>query len=220
MMPTTDSEHRHLRPRPRGTDILPRPPAWTAQALCAKVGSPEDWSPHPSDTDTTAAAVEVCERCPVRERCLEDAMALPRLAEGTIRGGLTEDDRRKLHRRRRRQAGPDVEMVPALEAARMLQALSADGYGRDVLGRESGLTRWAVAKIRDGAPDALIESRVLERIRSTYKRLSARRPARGSHALQAQRYAAAQGWAPSASWVGVNMADPDSRPRARTAHAA
>ncbi|MET9713373.1 WhiB family transcriptional regulator [Nocardiopsis alba] len=218
---TTNTEHRHLRPRPRGEDLLPRPPAWTRAALCAKVGSPSDWSPDPSDTEAAEAAIEVCGHCPVRAQCLADALARPRLAQGTIRGGLVDVARQSLHRRRLRQTAPSVATVPVLEARRMVRALSADGYGRDVLCRESGLSRSTVVKIRDGAGGgAGIESWVLDRIRSAYKRLSSRRPARGSHTLKAQRYAAARGWAPSAAWAGVDMADPDSRPRVHDIDAA
>lgn len=48
------------------------------------------------------AAKEICARCPVAGRCLEDALA--RDDRYGIRGGLTEDERRRM-RRRLRQAG-------------------------------------------------------------------------------------------------------------------
>lgn len=215
------TDHRHLRPRPRGADLLPRPPAWTREALCAKIGSPSDWSPDPSDTEAAEAAIEVCGHCPVRDLCLEDALARPRLAQGTIRGGMVDADRQSLHRRRRRQDPRPRTMVPVVEARRMVRALSADGYGQGTLARESGLSRSTLAKVREGADlDVLIESWVADRLRTVYRRLSRRTPDPGAHTLRARGYAAARGWVSSAAWSGVDMADPDSRPRVDVVDAA
>ncbi|MFE6305191.1 WhiB family transcriptional regulator [Nocardiopsis sp. NPDC057823] len=92
-----------LRPRPRGTDLLPAPPRWATQALCARIGRPGDWYPDEDDHDATAAAIEVCERCPVRTACLEAAMASRWLEHG-IWGGATRADRRRLRRNRKNAA--------------------------------------------------------------------------------------------------------------------
>lgn len=87
------------RVAPAGTAPWPAPPPWVAQALCAKVGRPADWHPADSDLDAIDAAREVCERCPVRLECLEDAMSARGLRTG-IWGGLTLPERRRLRRAR------------------------------------------------------------------------------------------------------------------------
>lgn len=46
------------------------------------------------------AAKAVCERCPVREQCLEFALATGQ--DAGVWGGLSEDERRSLKRRRAR----------------------------------------------------------------------------------------------------------------------
>ncbi len=70
---------------------------WRAQAACRGV-DPELFFPEPSEEPLVkaqvAAAKAVCRPCPVRERCLADA--LERLPHG-IAGGLTEQERRRLH---------------------------------------------------------------------------------------------------------------------------
>lgn len=103
-MTATDPRYRQLRTRNRGTDLVPRAPAWTAQAVCARVGQPADWEPDPGDAEAVQAAVQACAHCPVRSECLEDALARPELARGSIRGGLTEPQRRRLQRSRTRSA--------------------------------------------------------------------------------------------------------------------
>ena len=103
----------------------------------------------------------------------------------------------------------------------MVRALSADGYGQGTLARESGLSRSTLAKVREGADlDVLIESWVADRLRTVYRRLSRRTPDPGAHTLRARGYAAARGWVSSAAWSGVDMADPDSRPRVDVVDAA
>lgn len=214
MTPTTNTEHRHLRPRPRGEDLLPGPPAWTRKAVCAKIGRPEDWSPDPADREAVEAALEVCGRCPVRGRCLDDALALPRLAQGTIRGGMTEHQRRNEHRRRNRArataAGRDK--VNALEAVRMVRALSADGRSRVEMAFAADVSLATIGKLRDGA--TVIEANIAERIRAAYRILSEKPVTETAHTSRNRNHAAACGWARSADWVGMDMADPDSRPHA------
>ena len=67
---------------------------WQERALCAQV-DPEAF--FPDKGATTRDAKRVCQSCPVRSECLEDAL---RHNEGFgIRGGLTERERRHLKRR-------------------------------------------------------------------------------------------------------------------------
>lgn len=81
-----------------------RPAAWMEQARCAQV-DPELWFPAKGQPVKTAKAV--CARCPVRQECLEFALAgadsWMGLAHG-VWGGLTEAERRVLRRERRAAA--------------------------------------------------------------------------------------------------------------------
>ena len=51
--------------------------------------------------EQSAAAKQVCTSCPVREECLEFALATNQ--DAGIWGGLNEDERRTLRRQRQRQ---------------------------------------------------------------------------------------------------------------------
>lgn len=60
-------------------------PAWTTDAPCAHVANPEAWFPvvgTPAHDSQEAAAREVCSRCPVREKCLEFALAIETRPDG------------------------------------------------------------------------------------------------------------------------------------------
>lgn len=87
---------------------------WREQALCARpdmAAYRDAFFAHPTDTDTTALAKRICAACPVREACLQAALA----EEGGrghhdrfgIRGGLGPRGRRNRYeaaRRARRKA--------------------------------------------------------------------------------------------------------------------
>lgn len=66
---------------------------WTAHALCG--GRPDDLFVEGASRQRTAR--ELCERCPVRRKCLVDALD-NRITFG-VWGGLTERERRGLVRR-------------------------------------------------------------------------------------------------------------------------
>ena len=74
---------------PRRGLILPG--AWVARALCAQA-DPDVWFPDEEDHDTTAAAIAVCARCPVRPQCLAHALATGE--RHGVWGGLTARQRR------------------------------------------------------------------------------------------------------------------------------
>jgi WhiB family redox-sensing transcriptional regulator len=70
---------------------------WRSRAACRDV-DPELFFPVGKSGPALlqiAEAKAVCRRCPVRDACLADA--LERIPDG-IAGGLTEDERRTLHR--------------------------------------------------------------------------------------------------------------------------
>jgi WhiB family redox-sensing transcriptional regulator len=64
--------------------IIAAPPAWHADAACR--GLPREWF-FPGLGQSTRRAVAVCNTCPVRTECLDEALADPELDHG-IRAGL------------------------------------------------------------------------------------------------------------------------------------
>jgi WhiB family transcriptional regulator, redox-sensing transcriptional regulator len=74
---------------------------WRQQARCRGADS-ELFYPAGEDLAAAEPAKRICARCPVREPCLEYALAT-REKHG-VWGGLTERERRRVLRRRRRSA--------------------------------------------------------------------------------------------------------------------
>ena len=74
---------------------------WELSAACRKLGETEIF--FPSRGESCELAKSICKGCPVREDCLEHA-----LANGEkfgIWGGYSERDRRKMRRRRNPRQG-------------------------------------------------------------------------------------------------------------------
>ncbi|MFF8409023.1 WhiB family transcriptional regulator [Streptomyces omiyaensis] len=82
-------------------------PDWRALAACLGV-DPDLMFPDPGNKSGTARAKSLCSRCPVRDRCLADAMADERGKREEnrhgVRGGLTSAQRYHLHNRNRMKA--------------------------------------------------------------------------------------------------------------------
>ncbi len=74
---------------------------WRKRAACRGVDV-EIFFPEADDDVEAEAAKAVCEMCPVRQACLEHALA-HREREG-IWGGATERERRRILRQRRKSA--------------------------------------------------------------------------------------------------------------------
>ena len=72
---------------------------WQTRALCAQVDH-EMW--YPEKGGATKDAKRICGMCPVREECLEYALA--REERYGVWGGKSERERRKIMRERRRWA--------------------------------------------------------------------------------------------------------------------
>ena len=70
---------------------------WRQQAACRGL-DPDVF--YPGDDDEADIAKSVCQRCAVRETCLEHALSV-REKEG-VWGGCTEKERRRIIRQRRR----------------------------------------------------------------------------------------------------------------------
>jgi WhiB family redox-sensing transcriptional regulator len=68
---------------------------WREQAACRGM-NPNWWYPHTSDS-LTAAGYTICRRCPVRQECLEYALAND---EPGIWGGVSHRRRMKMTRGR------------------------------------------------------------------------------------------------------------------------
>jgi WhiB family transcriptional regulator, redox-sensing transcriptional regulator len=83
---------------------------WRLEALCAQ-SDPESF--FPDKGGSARAALEVCERCPVRAECLN--FALENDERFGIWGGTTERQRREL-RRQQQEARDGVGHVPGLTA--------------------------------------------------------------------------------------------------------
>jgi WhiB family redox-sensing transcriptional regulator len=73
--------------------------AWRQQAACRGL-DPQIF--YPATDEEAETAKSVCQRCAVRETCLEHALTV-REKEG-IWGGCTERERRRIIRQRRRSA--------------------------------------------------------------------------------------------------------------------
>ena len=59
-------------------ESLPEPLADPSRAVCGSVGKPQDWYPEPGDPDyeeKVATAIEACGFCPLRDECLQKALA-------------------------------------------------------------------------------------------------------------------------------------------------
>ena len=74
---------------------------WRKRAACRGIDV-EIFFPETDDDADTEAAKAVCEVCPVRQACLEHALA-QREREG-VWGGTTERERRRILRQRRKSA--------------------------------------------------------------------------------------------------------------------
>jgi len=75
--------------------------SWRQFARCRGV-DPETFYPVSDDDEAAQPAKEICEVCPVREPCLE--YALTTREKNGVWGGLTERERRRLLRQRRKTA--------------------------------------------------------------------------------------------------------------------
>lgn len=79
------------------TDVIQRP-GWQQRALCKGVGS----LMFPNNKLEVDEALKACNRCPVREDCLEYALSLN--LEHGVWGGTSERERRRIKRQRKLEA--------------------------------------------------------------------------------------------------------------------
>lgn len=73
---------------------------WRDAAACQRT-SPSIFYPTEGDYAAVDAAKAICAGCPVREACLDDALAH---RDSGVWGGTTEDERERIRRARRKAA--------------------------------------------------------------------------------------------------------------------
>lgn len=76
-------------------------PQWHKQAACKDAKDPDLWHPEPGERDREVRAKKICERCPVKKECLEDALSRPVAKDYGIWGGTSANERIKIRRRRK-----------------------------------------------------------------------------------------------------------------------
>ena len=89
----------HLDPTPVPRFMASADDRWRDDAACL-TADPEMFFPEPADHVSAAAAVAVCNTCPVTDACLRDALETGE--QHGIRGGLTPRHRAQLRTDRRR----------------------------------------------------------------------------------------------------------------------
>lgn len=68
---------------------------WKAKGLCRSEGEPRWWFPEPPfKAAKEKKAVEICQRCPIREKCRDEALAARETAG--VWGAMTEAELREL----------------------------------------------------------------------------------------------------------------------------
>ena len=81
------------------SDLMWEPDAsWRESAACSGVGS-DTFFPASEEQPAAEAAREICSECPVREACLQYALATNQAAG--VWGGLDSGERRRMRRRLR-----------------------------------------------------------------------------------------------------------------------
>ena len=86
-------------PYPRPTWDDPTPEGWRLQVACRNM-DPDIF--FPTRGADLAPALAVCRGCPVREPCLEYALAAPNLGDCGCGGGTSERQRRRIRSQRAR----------------------------------------------------------------------------------------------------------------------
>ncbi|WP_312870613.1 WhiB family transcriptional regulator [Streptomyces himalayensis] len=136
--------------------LLPAAPDWHGNSLCSGPeydGQRDMWFPKQTSTDEIREAKSVCYRCPVIRECL--AWAFQHGEDRGIWGGLTEWERRRIHKRRRPKTGqgagvnaPGKRQAPAMKRE-PAKCGTRSGYQRH---RKNGET--ACGACRDANADA------------------------------------------------------------------
>lgn len=102
--------------------------------------------------------------------------------------------------------------VDSIGTVRRLQALTAAGWSSAELGRQAGMTRCALNRLRAYVDGTGRVRRVThDRVAYMYDRLWHVTPT-GRYQARSERHAARAGWAAPWQWDGLNMDDPNTAP--------
>ncbi len=94
---------------------------------------------------------------------------------------------------------------------RRLQALTASGWSSSQLGDRLGVSKSAVAQLRSTGQARVLATTAVD-IAALYEACWWRTPP-GRYQARAERYAEARDWVPPWRWDGVDLDDPEARPR-------
>jgi len=123
--------------------------SWLEAAACGRHPVPDLWYPEGAEASRHAARAQaICRWCPVRVACLD--VALETDDRHGIRGGLTEDERVKLHNKRRTRLDPD--RVAAALAGRRIPLTLPEQRAVAFEGAAIGISRKRLALILDADP--------------------------------------------------------------------
>lgn len=135
---------------------------WQQQGLC-RAEDPDLFFPtgaSPQAVEQTVQAKQVCARCPVIEECLRWAMGTHQ--DIGVLGGLSENERRNLHRRKARRYG--ASEIPAAQQIlnyRMdeFKAAQERGLSEAEIARELGTNVQTVNNVLEALTTAALEAK-------------------------------------------------------------
>jgi WhiB family redox-sensing transcriptional regulator len=126
------------------------PPDWTLDAECTRPGTdPALFYPSKGGSQIDRKALSICAACPVREECLEDAIAYESGKVGAeeirpeaygVRGGMVAKDRRRLIQQRN---VAEQEAKREAAVADYVAGLPVDSIMAKHHVAQSTVTRWA-----------------------------------------------------------------------------
>lgn len=109
---------------------LPDAERWTTGAACAEDGVGPMF-PHPQDAEGIQYAKSICATCPIKATCLETA--LENNERFGVWGGLTEDERYALRRKRSAQVARAARKTPSVPPRQPNQTHRKDIDGVDTV---------------------------------------------------------------------------------------
>jgi WhiB family redox-sensing transcriptional regulator len=167
-----------------------------------------------------AAAKRVCNGCPALTPCREYALTVPE--RYGVFGGMDADERKAERRNRQRRITPapkpgakkpPVSRVSATGTRRRLQALAVAGHGTTRVCTAIGMGRAGhLHLIREGSSKT-VSVDLAEAVKRIVPVLLEEPPSKKAVRGDTRAAAIAAGWLPLEAWEGVDIDDPDARPR-------
>ncbi|MFL1427111.1 MULTISPECIES: WhiB family transcriptional regulator [unclassified Nocardiopsis] len=172
----------------------------------------------------TERAKRTCAGCPALVPCREWALAAPE--RYGVWGGMDAEERKAERRNRQRRVAPTpgpaekkpaVPRVPAAGTRRRLQALALAGHGTTRVCTAIGMGRAGhLHMIREGDAKT-VPADLADAVRRILPVLLGTPPSVKAARGDTRAAAVAAGWLPAEAWDGVDIDDPDARPRQTTA---